>query len=437
MAWYEAGGLLVGTILMLMAIRVPAAFAFLIANLVGVLVFIGGDVAIKQLVANATTSVTNFALVPVPLFILMGELFFHTKIGLRVFDVLDQTFGNIRGRLSYLTVGGGAIFAALSGSSIANTAMLGSTLLPNMSKRGYAPRLSMGPIIASGGLAIMIPPSALAILLGSIARINIAQMLMGGIIPGLMLAVFYMLVIRIHVWRNPDAAPSDVAARIKRLEKLRLLAVNLLPMVAVIFMVTGVIVLGIATPTEASAFGVLGVLIVAGLFRALTWQSLIAAVIGTTRITGMVFLIILGSSTFSQVLAFSGASGGLAQWVTGLSAPPIVIVLAMLAVLLVLGMLMESVSIMMLTVPIFFPLVISLGFDPIWFGIIFLLMLEIGLATPPFGMSLFVLLGVAPPETTMSQVVYASLPYIAASYLVAALLISFPILVTAIPQLMR
>lgn len=436
MEWYVSGFILVGTILFLMGVRVPVAFAFLAANLVGALVFIGGEVAVMQLVANATTSVTTFTLVPVPLFLLMGELFFHTGIALRVFDAIDKLLGRIPGRLSYLTVGGGTLFAALSGSSIANIAMLGSTLLPEMTRRQYAPVLSMGSIIATGGLAIMIPPSTLGVLLGSIAQIDIGRLLIAGIVPGLLLALAYMAVIAFTIWRRPDAAPQYDIDVPSGAEKLRLFVTNILPMGGVIFMVVGFIILGIATPSEAAAFGVLGVLVLAGAFRALTWESIRKSVQGTVRVTGMVFLIIVGASTFSQMLALSGASSGLIGWATSLEVAPIWILIGMLLIVLMLGMLMESVSIIMLVVPIFFPLGASLGFDGIWLAILFLLMLEIGLATPPFGMGLFVLVGVAPPGTTLVDVVRASFPFIAAASFVAVLLITLPILVTFLPGLM-
>jgi len=436
MAWYEAGGLLVGIILVLMAVRMPVAIAFLTANLVGALIFIGGEVAIMQLVANATTSVTTFTLVPVPLFLLMGELFFHTGVALRVFDAIDRLLGRIPGRLSYLTVGGGTLFAALSGSSIANIAMLGSTLLPQMQARRYKPVLSMGPIIATGGLAIMIPPSALGVLLGSIAQIDIGKLLIAGIVPGLLLASAYVAIIAYCTWRDPEAAPRYLVEPLPLGAKLRLAATNVLPMAGVIFMVVGLIILGIATPSEAAAFGVLGVLILALLFRSLTWESVRKSVLGTVRVTGMVFLIIVGASTFSQMLALSGASSGLIGWVTTLSVHPLWVLAGMLMIVFVLGMLMESVSIIMLVAPIFFPLAAGLGYDAIWLAILILLMLEISLATPPFGIGLFVLAGVAPRDVTLSTIVRASLPYITAALLIACLLIAFPQLVTFLPGLM-
>lgn len=426
MEWYISGAILLGIIVTLMGLSVPVALAFLLTNILGMLIFIGSEAGLKQLVANATISITSFTLVSVPLFILMGELFFHTGIATRVFDVFDKFLGNVRGRLSYMTIGGGTLFATLSGSSMANTAMLGTTLLPEMAARGYKRHVTMGPIIAVGGLAILIPPSALAVLLGSLARVNIGSLLIAGIVPGLLLAALYTLVVFVSVRLDPQAAPHYAVEKVPLRAKLRLLVTDLLPMGIVVFMVVGLIVLGIATPTESAAFGVLGVLCVAALFRALTFAALMKALIASARVSGMVFLIILASTTFAELLAMSGASIGLIRWVSGLDVSPYVVLTMMVLILLALGMLMESVSIMMLTVPVFFPLIIALGFDPIWFAVIFLLALEIGQMTPPFGMGLFIMLGVAPRGTTLGQVGWAVLPYVLCILFVIVLLIVFP-----------
>ena len=426
MEWYVAGGLLLGTVVVLMALSIPVAFAFLLTNLIGVLIFIGPEGGVEQLIANSTDSITNFTLISVPLFVLMGELFFHTGIATKVFDVLDKLLGAIAGRLSYLTIGGGTLFAALSGSSMANTALLGSTLLPEMINRGYKRHVSMGPIIATGGLAILIPPSALGVLLASLARIDVGKLLLAGIVPALVLAAMYAVVVFISVRIDPQAAPQYSFDRVSIWTMLWLVVTNLLPMGIVIFMVIGFIILGITTPTESAAFGVLGVCIVSSIFRALTWKALRKSLKGTAEVSGMIFLIILGSTTFSQLLALSGASNGLINWVTTLYVSSYLILGAMIVIILFLGMLMESVSIMMLTVPIFFPLAQTLGFDLIWFGTLMLISLEVGLATPPFGMGLFVMMGVAPRGTTLVDVSKAVIPYVMCTVALIAALVFFP-----------
>ena len=433
MIWYETITLLLGAVVGLMVLGVPVAFAFLLVNVVGVLVFFGGIVGIEQLVANATESVTTFALVPVPLFLLMGEIFFHTGMALRVFDALDKCFGRLPGRLSYLTVVGGTLFATLSGSSMANTAMLGSLMVPEMTARGYKKHMVIGPILGTGGLAIIIPPSSLAVLLGSLARIDIGALLIAGLVPGLLLAVAYVTVIFLQVRRDPGAAPGYDVERATAVELLKVVAINILPMGVVVFAVVGLIIVGVATPTEASAFGVISVLLLALAYRCFTWDALTRAVEGTTRVTAMVFLIIIGSSTFSQILTFSGATPGLLSQVTGFEVSPYVMLFFMFLILLFLGMFMDQVSMMLITLPVFIPLAQSFGLDMVWFGLFMLLGLEVGLITPPFGLLLFVMLGVGPPGTALPEVARAAVPYILCVFVLMLVLALFPDIALFLP----
>lgn len=429
MSWQMAALVLGGGVIFLMAIGTPVVIAFLAVNLIGAVIFMGGLNGIDQLIANATASITSFTLVPVPLFILMGELLFHTGMAVKVFDALDKLLGAIRARLAYLTVIGGTIFATLSGSSIANTAMLGATLMPDMQRRGYKKSLIMGPIIATGGVAMIIPPSSLAVLLGSLAKIDVGALLLAGVVPGFLLALMYLIVIRIHVWLDPEAAPPVSVIRVPTAEKLRALAFDILPMGLVIFAVIGLIILGVASPTESAAFGVLAVLILAACYGKLTWEALRKTMWGTLSVSTMMLVIILASSTFSQLLAFSGASMGLIGVISGASLGPHELLLAMLVVLIILGMFMDQLSIMMLTLPIFMPLVGMQGIDPIQFGMIMLLALELSLATPPFGLLLFVMMGVAPRGTTLWEIVRACLPYIGCTLILILVLIWAPQLV--------
>ena len=435
MEWYEALGLLLGTILALMAVGMPVALAFLAANIVGAWVFMGGERGITQLLNNGLGSLTSYALVPIPLFLLMGEIFFHTGLGGRLFNGIDRLLGRVPGRLSYVTVLGGTGFATLSGSSMGATALLGSLMVPEMSKRGYKRHMSIGPIMGTGGLAIIIPPSALAVLLATLAKIDVGALLIAGVLPGLVLAGFYIVLIWVQTRIDPDAAPAYEVVPIPLAEKLRVIAVDIVPMVSVMAVIVVLMVAGIVTPSEAAAFGALGVILLAAAFRCLSWQALVKSVTGALRVTLMAYLIVFGSATFSQLLAFSGASHGLISWATGFDLAPLAMLLVMFGVLLLLGMFMEQISMMLLTVPIFFPLAQSLGFDLVWFALIMLLALEISFTTPPFGLLLFVMKGVAPPGTTMREIYGAAFPYIGCSLLLVALLIAFPPLALWLPGL--
>ncbi len=435
MMWYEALGLLLGAILLMMGIGMPVALAFLAANILGAWIFMGGDRGVTQLLNNGLGALTSYALVPIPLFLLMGELFFHTGLGGRMFNAIDRLLGRLPGRLSYVTVLGGTGFAALSGSSMGSTALLGSLMVPEMNRRGYKKHMSLGPILGTGGLAIIIPPSALAVLLATLAKIDVSALLMAGIIPGLILSLLYLITIWIQTRIDPLAAPPYEVDPIPLSQKLWLVLRDVVPMIGVMVVCVMLMLYGIATPSEAAAFGALGVIILAFAFRCLTWAAIVKSVGGTLRVTLMAYLIVFGSATFSQVLAFSGASGGLVQWATSFDLAPIVMLLAMFAVLLLLGMFMEQISIMLLTVPVFFPLAQSLGFDLVWFGLIMLLSLEISFTTPPFGLLLFVMKGVAPPDTTMRDIYVSAFPFIGCSLLLVAMLIVWPPLALWLPGL--
>lgn len=435
MEWFEALGLLVGSIMVLMALGMPVALAFLAANILGAWIFMGGERGVVALLNNGWGSLTKYALVPIPLFLLMGEIFFHTGLGGRMFTAIDRLLGKLPGRLSYVTVLGGTGFSTLSGSSMGSTALLGSLMVPEMTRRGYKKHMSIGPILGTGGLAIIIPPSALAVLLATLAQIDVGALLIAGIIPGLILAAFYIGTIYLQTRLDPTAAPSYDVERLSVGQRGKLLLTDVVPMIGLMVLIVVMMINGIVTPSEAAAFGALGVLILAILYRCLSWDAIKKSVRGALRVTLMAYLIVFGSATFSQLLAFSGASRGLINWATGFELDAVAMLLVMFGVLLILGMFMEQISIMLLTVPIYFPLAVSLGFDPIWFGLIMLLALEISFTTPPFGLLLFVMKGVAPRDTTMREIYRAAIPFILCSLLLVALLILFPPIATWLPRL--
>jgi len=430
------GALIFGLVMLLMALGIPVAFSFLVANLIGAFLLMGGVDGLLQLIDNSTSLITTFTLVAIPMFVLMGTLLFHSGLALRVFDALDTLFGGIPARLSYLTVVGGTTFSTLTGSTMANTAMLGSLMVPEMSRRGYAPYMAIGPIIGTGGLAMLIPPSALGVLLGSLARIDIGALLIAGLLPGLILAGLYCLVIYIQARMNPDCAPAYDVESVSTTIKLRLFVTNILPLSIVIFAVVGFILLGLATPSESAAFGALSVAGLAAAFRCLTIDALRKALLSTVSVTGMVFLLIVCSSVFSQLLAFSGASGAVIDWAISIDGGAVIKLIMMFGVLLLLGMFMDQISILLITIPVFFPLANALGFDRVWFGIIVLLALEMSLTTPPFGLLLFLMLGVAPKGTTLPEVALAAIPYLLSDAVLLLLLVMFPAIALYLPGLL-
>ena len=415
----------------------PVALCFMLINMAGMYLFFGGAAGLEQLITSIYSSLNTFILLPVPLFILMGEVMFHSGIAPVLVETLDKWVGRIPGRLSLLAVAVGTLFSALTGTSLASVAMLGSSLVPDMEKHGYKKPMSLGPILGSGGLAMMIPPSALAVLCGAIAEISIGKILLAIIAPGLLMAAVYAVYIIVRCWLQPDLAPAYEVDPSPIREKVISTVKYVLPQGLVVFLVVGVIFMGIATPSEAAATGAFGTFLIAIIYKRLTWEVTMKAVKGTLSITGMLFLIIAGAMAFSQILGFSGASAGLSELATGLDLPPIMIIMIMQFIILFLGGFMDVVSIMMIVLPIFVPLVRALGFSPVWFAVLFLLNIEMAGTSPPFGMSLFVMKGVAPKGTTMSDIYLAALPFLGCDLIVMIMLFIFPSMALWLPSLMR
>ncbi|HJP21413.1 MAG: TRAP transporter large permease [Alphaproteobacteria bacterium] len=436
MEWYYALALLIGMLIVFMLIGMPVVFAFFMVNIVGAWVFMRGEVGLLQFTRNTVDSLQTFALLPIPLFIFMGEMMFRSGVAARAIDAVDRLISQLPGRLSLVAICGGTIFSSLSGSTIANTAMLGSTLLPEMYRRGYQPSISIGPIVAVGGIAMLIPPSALAVLLGSLAQISIGELLVASIIPALILAAMFFAYIIVRCAIQPELAPTYDAGGLSFRERMVPFLKYVVPLMGIFVVVVGSIIFGIATPTESAALGAAATVFAAAAYRSLSFENFIVAVTQTMKITVMTLFIIAGSVTFSQIMAFSGASSGLSALVLESNLSPMAILVGMLAVLLVLGCFMDQVSMMLITIPLYMPVVAELGFNEIWFGVLMLMILEISLATPPFGLLLFVIKGVAPAGTTMRLVISSVLPFIAMALAVVVLLVAFPGITLVLPSLM-
>ncbi len=435
MEWSTALALLLGTLVVLMGIGLPVAFAFLGVNLLGAFLFLGGDVGVSQLVRNAVASLTTFTLAPIPLFLLLGEILFHTGLAFRAIDAIERVVTRMPGRLSVVAVVGGTVFSSLSGSTLANTAVLGSTLLPDMMRRGYHPSMAMGPIMATGGIAMLIPPSALAVLLGSLAGISISKLLIAGIIPGLMMSGLFLGYVIGRCALTPALAPADMAIVYTGWQRWRPCVVHVVPLFAIFVVVVGSILGGLATPTESAALGCVAATILAAAYRSLSWASLAKALRETAKVSVMILFIIVASVTFSQILAFSGATGGLLEVIGGSGTTAFRVVIAMLIVLLLLGAFMDQVSMIMITIPFFIPLALVLDINQLWLGVLMLIAMEISFLTPPFGLLLHVMKGVAPPSIRLQQIYAAAAPFIGLELMVLALIVAFPTIATWLPGL--
>lgn len=435
MNWAELLILFFSSLVILMSLGVPVAFAFLIVNMGAMWSMVGFDVANKTLVAGAYDAIQHFALAPVPLFILMGELLYRSGCVTRSLDALDRILGRLPGRLSILSIIAGTTFAATSGSSVANTSMLGSLLLPEMRKRGYTTSMSVGPILASGSLAMIIPPSGIAVILGSIGQISVGSLLLGGVIPGLVMALGFFLLILVRCALNPELAPQYEVAATPLREKIRAVFVHVLPLGFVIALVLGAILFGVATPTESAALGVIGATLVVAGYRRLSWKVISESTVGTVRLSSMILLIVALATGFSQALSYSGAPREMIALLSAYQVSQGTMIALMLGVVVLLGMFLELVAIMLITLPLFMPILAVYHIDPVWFGLMMLICLDIGQLSPPMGMLLFVLKGVAPRDITLEQIIRAGLPFLMIEICIVLLIYFWPPIALWLPSL--
>ena len=436
MTWQIAAWILLGGSTVLLFLGLPVAFTFLVINLVGAMLWLGGEPGLVQLARNSVQSVTSFSLTPIPLFVLMGEVLFHTGLAVKVIDGIERMISQVPGRLAVVAVVAGTVFSAISGSTIATTAMLGSLMVPVMLSRGYHPTMATGPIMAIGAVDMLIPPSALTVLLGSLSGISISKLLIGGVVPGLILSAMFVIYIVARVKLDPKLAPPSDLVEYHGWEKLRPFVQYVLPLVSIFVVVIASMSAGWATPTESAAIGAFATVVLALAYRALTAAKLIAALRGTVGISGMILFIIVGATTFSQILSFSGASNGLVSLITGQGLSPMVVIAGMMLVLIFLGIFVDQVSMMLITLPIFMPVVQAFGVDLVWFGVMFLICMQLGLLLPPHGLLLMTMKGVSPPQVRMSHIFQAVVPYVAMSILVLALVFFVPSVAVWLPKVL-
>ena len=433
-SWAIAAWLMLGGSVLLLFIGMPVALTFIAVNIVGAWVYMGGEPGLVQLARSSVSSVTAFSLTPIPLFVLMGEILFHTGLALKVIEGVERLIRRVPGRLAVVAVVAGTVFSAISGSTIATTAMLGSLMLPVMLARGYHPTFATGPIMAIGAVDMLIPPSALTVLLGSLSGISISKLLIGGVLPGVILSIAFVIWIVLRASISPHLAPADAGeVQYRGWARWRPFFAYVLPTLSIFGVVVGALAAGWATPTECAALGAFATMLLAAGYRVLTWAAVLKALKGTAGISGMILFIILGATTFAQILSFSGASNGLVQLITGQGLSTQMIVVGMMAMLIFLGIFVDQVSMMMITLPIFMPVVQALGIDPVWFGVMFLICMQLGLLLPPHGLLLMTMRGVAPPSVTMAHIFVAVVPYVAMSLVLLAAVFWLPAIATWLP----
>ena len=435
MEWYVT---LLAGIMILFALFLsgtPIFLAFLIAILTGVY-FIIGPFGFPMFANSILDTATTTSLASIPLFILMGELLFRSGTMDVLFNSIDKLVGRVRGRQYVLVVVLSAVFGALSGVAMAVAAMLGRAIMPGMVARGYDRDIAAGLIIAGASLAPIIPPSLLAIIVGSLADVSIAKLLIAGVVPGLLLGGIFLAYVFVRIALKPDLAPANVSSERGEVSsgEMVMALVRILPFAIVIFSVMGFILLGIATPSESAATGVLGAIVTAAIYRNLSfkmiWQSVMAAI----TVSAMILAIMAMSKMFTQLLAFTGATSQLVDLVANLGYGPLTMLMIMLAVPFLLCMFIDTIAVILLTIPIYQPVVTALEYDPVWFWLLFLINITLGAITPPFGYTLFAFKAVV-PDMSISQVYRAIWPFVILFLIGIVVIIAFPAIATWLPEL--
>ena len=421
-------------LLCLLAIRLPVGFAMALIGLSGFIFLVSPEGGLTMVARATWDQFASYHFSVVPLFILMGQFSFFSGISSRLYKSAYNWLGHMRGGLAMATIGACAGFAAICGSSTATVATMGAVALPEMKRFKYDPALATGSIAAGGSMGILIPPSVILIIYGIMTEQSIGKLFAAGFLPVLLESFLYIVTISIICRINPGLGPRGPNIPFK--EKVTGLWGGTAETLAIFFLVIGGLFGGWFTPTEAAGVGAFAVMSLGIIMRRLNWKGFTDSVYTTTGTTAMILIIILGAIIFNKFIAVTRVPFALADWVVGLNLPPIVIMIMIIIAYLIGGCFMDSLGLILLTVPIFFPVAVKLGFDPIWFGIIITRVAEIGVITPPVGMNVYVMKGVA-PDIPLSTIFRGILPFLAADVVSVGLLLTVPQIALFLPSIIR
>jgi tripartite ATP-independent transporter DctM subunit len=424
-----------GSLLFFLVLGLPLAFVLGGVSVI-FLYFTWGPDAFYMVASQIWSTMGNFTLVAIPLFVFMAMVLERTGVAKDLYRMMYLWWGGLRGGLAIGTLGICAIFAAMCGISGAAVVAMGTIALPSMLERGYDKRMVLGCINTGGGWGILIPPSILMILYSLITGVSVGQMFAAGVFPGLLLMVLTCLYIIVRCYFQPHLAPAlPKEERASWREKMLALRAVILPIIIVV-VTLGSIIAGVTTPTEAAAVGVFGALVSALVYRKFSWELMRDASIRTFKLTGMIMWILFAAHAFSAAYQSMGAQELIEGMITGIPGGPWAVIITMMVIVFFLAMVLDPVGIMLITLPVFLPIVQSMGFDPVWFGILFVINMEIGYMTPPFGFNLFYLKGVVPPSITMKDIYVSVIPFVLVEIVGLALIMIFPEIATYLPDLM-
>ncbi len=429
-----AGTLLLALLFLFFSLGLEIAFSLGLVGLLGLLWLKGWTVGLGVVGSVAWSNASSFSFVAVPLFVFMSAILLHAGIGQSLYAAVARWVGFLPGGLAVASIFACAIFSAVSGSSVATAATIGMIAIPEMERRGYHKPLIYGSLAAGGTLGILIPPSVPMIIFGVMTETSVGQLYMAGILPGAVLGLLFSGYIIGYALLYPERAPRGEEGRAPLREKLRSL-VEVAPIALLIVVVLGSMYFGIVTPSEAAALGVSVSLLLGVMVGRLTWAGLVRAFHETVRTTSMIMLIIIFASIFSHVIALLGTPRALLGLVTGLNLAPWMVFAMIFGVLVLIAYALEELSVMIIMLPILFPLVTGLGFDPVWFGVVMIVWLEMGFITPPVGINLFVIQGVA-RGSSMRDIAVGSTPFVLLLILLVVILFLVPDLALWLPRQM-
>ncbi len=417
----------------LLFLRMPVAYVMIIVGMTGFSYLVSMRAAFSLAFLSLYSTFSSYSLIVVPLFVWMGFIAFHAGISRRLYDGAYKIVGHLPAGLALATIGACTAFGAICGSTTATAATMGAVALPEMKRYGYNHSLATSTVASSAILGVMIPPSVIFILYGISTGESIAKLFLAGIVPGLLLMVLFMLVTVIIVKCNPEKAPRGANLNIK--EKLMSIVESGVEVIVIFAAVMGGLFVGLFTPTEAGAVGAGSTLFIALLRRQLSWKGFIASLRDSIKVSAMIMFLVAGATIFGRFLARTGITAELANWAVSLPVPPVATLAVILFIYLVLGFFIDALALILLTVPIFYPVVVLLGFDPVWFGVIIVLIVGMGVITPPVGANVYVVAGVD-GETPVMQIFKGCWPFLFAIILCIALLTIFPQIALFLPEML-
>jgi C4-dicarboxylate transporter, DctM subunit len=418
----------------LLALGIHVGISMAVVGFFGCAMMLGFSKSLSQLVATPYFTVADYSFIVLPMFIMMGELAFQGGIGVLLYKVASKWLGRLHGGLAMATVAANALFGAISGSTLAATATFGKLAVPEMMRYNYDKKLATGVVASAGTLAVMIPPSGTMVIYCIMTEVSLGKLMMAGFVPGIIIAILYMIMIYFRVRLNRSLGPP-IAGSVSWREKFSSIR-WLIPLMIIVVVMLGGIYIGIFSPVEAGAVGAFTVLIVVLARRSLSFPQFKDAVINTTLTTGMICLVLVGAMVFGKFLMLTGLPEKLLLWVSSLQIPPLGVLVVILVIYIILGCILDVPSMLVITLPIFYPLLSGLGFDGVWLGILVILEVEMGVITPPIGMNVFVLKSVVGDLASVSDIFRGIFPFFLMDVLVMVILVAFPVLSLWLPSMM-